>query len=378
MKKKILSWVGYSVFIVLIVTASLELASQIYIHNYRRDLLRQSYQQENPTEFKRIKDWHGNFKRSPFFGYVTKYGNNYGFSSSEDYPLAKDDNTFVIAVLGGSVADYFVRHIVANERLTDRLKEHVPALKNKYIRFMNLAIPGYKQPQQFIALSYFVEHIDMVIQLDGWNEVWSRTSGAYPMDYPTFSEFLYDDESNGRISDVFEKKERAEAIRMHPILGKSAIMILYRNILLKNVYSESQDLSNPKASFYNRMNSAEDIQQILVGNWKKYTTMEQTILKLHNKPGFFFIQPSQYNPESKTLSSEEQSTVINNIFSNSVADFLALRKEASKLGVYDLAMVFKPIKETVYIDDCCHINDKGNEIIADAIFRTIGQNYKLK
>ena len=373
-----MSWIGYSVFIVFTVTASLELASQIYIHNYRRDLLSQSYQQENPAEYKRIKDWHGNFKRSPFFGYVTKYGNNYGFSSIDDYPLAKDDNTFVIAVLGGSVADQFVRHIVANARLTDRLKEYVPALKNKYIRFMNLAIPGYKQPQQYIALSYFVENIDMVIQLDGWNEVWSRTSGAYPMDYPSFSEFLYDDESNGRISDVFEKKEMAESIRMNPILSKSAILILYRNILLKNVYSESQDLSNPKASFYNRMNSPEEIQQILVGNWKKYTTMEQAILKLHNKPGFFFIQPSQYNPESKTFSSEEQSTVINNIFSNSVADFLALRKEASKLGVYDLAMVFKPIKETVYIDDCCHINDKGNEIIADAIFRTIGQNYKLK
>lgn len=376
MKKKILSWIGYILFIVFVVTASLELASQFYVHNYRRDLLRQTYQQENPAEYKRIKDWYGNFKRSPFFGYVTKYGNNYGFSSSDDYPLAKDNNTFVIAILGGSVADHFVRHIVANERLTNKLKEYVPALKNKYIRFMNLANPGYKQPQQFIALSYFIEDIDMVIQLDGWNEVWSRTSGAYPMNYPTFSEFLYDDESNGRISDVFEQKEKAEAIRMHPILSKSAIMILYRNILLKDVYKESQDLSEPKTSFYNRTNSAEEIQQILVGNWKKYTQMQQAVLKLHNKPGFFFIQPSQYNPGSKTLSSEEEATAINGIFANSVTDFLALRKEAPALGVHDLAMVFKPFKETVYIDDCCHLNNKGNEIVADAIFRTIGQNFK--
>ncbi|AUN99613.1 SGNH/GDSL hydrolase family protein [Bacteriovorax stolpii] len=373
-----MSWIGYVLFIAFVVTASLELASQFYVHNYRRDLLQQSYQQENPAEYKRIQEWHGNFKRSPFFGYVTRYGNNYGFSSSEDYPLAKDDRTFIIAVLGGSVADQFVRHIVANERLTDKLKEHVPALKDKYIRFMNLAIPGYKQPQQYIASSYFIEDIDMVIQLDGWNEVWSRTSGAYPMNYPTFSEFLYDDESNGRINDVFEQKAKAESIRMHPILSKSAIMILYRNILLKEVYKESQDLSNPKTSFYNRMNSADEIQQILVGNWKKYTQMQQAILKLHNKPGFFFVQPSQYNPESKTFSSQEQATVINDLFASSVADFLALRKEASKLGVYDLAMVFKPIKETIYTDDCCHINSKGNEIIADAIFRTIGQNYKTK
>lgn len=372
MRKKIFSYLGYTLFVVFIVAASLELASQIYIHHFRSDLLQLSYEEENPFEVQKMREWHANFKLSPYFGYVTKYGNNYGFSSSDDYPLLRVNNTFVIAVLGGSVADQFARHIVANYRLTEKLKSLIPNLKDKDIRFMNLAIPGYKQPQQYIALSYFIDDIDMIIQLDGWNEIWSRTSESYPFNFPSFSEFLYNEEAQENIHAIFKSKETSEYIRMHPILKKSKTLLLYRNILLKDISSETETISKPKKFFYNKNFSNEEIKNQLVSNWVKYLKLEQMIAKFYNKPAFFFIQPSQYNPGSKAFSAEENATVLNQRYANSTEYFQTLRRSAKNIGnVHDLVDVFKNEKGTIYTDDCCHVNEKGNDILASEIFRII-------
>lgn len=268
MKRKIFSWFKYGAFVLFVVIACTELASQIYVAHYRTDLLRIHESEENTFETKRLKDWKANFKRSPYFGYVTTYGNNYGFSSSENYPITRYENTYVIAVLGGSVADYFVRHVIGHNELTEKLKQLVPSLKDRDIQFMNLAIPGYKQPQQYFAMSYFIEHIDLVIQIDGWNEVWSRTSGAYPMDYPTFSEFLYNDQSLEKIEEMIENKKLAETIRLNPILSKSKTMLLFRNIILKDVYGQAKELTSNQSTFYTFFQDNQTIQGFLINNWK--------------------------------------------------------------------------------------------------------------
>ena len=41
------------------------------------------------------------------------------------------------------------------------------------------------------------------------------------------------------------------------------------------------------------------------------------------------------------------------------------------IKVHDLAAIFKQTKDTVYIDKCCHLNDRGNEIMAQAIVSAI-------
>ena len=51
--------------------------------------------------------------------------------------------------------------------------------------------------------------------------------------------------------------------------------------------------------------------------------------------------------------------------------FQKVRKEATKSGSTDLAMIFKNEPGTVYIDNCCHLNDLGNSIMAEEIFKVV-------
>jgi len=37
----------------------------------------------------------------------------------------------------------------------------------------------------------------------------------------------------------------------------------------------------------------------------------------------------------------------------------------------DLTMVFEDVDETLYVDDCCHFNQLGNEVVARALAQFI-------
>ena len=114
----------------------------------------------------------------PYFGFVrtdNEQGdvNNHGFAAAPyDYPFVKrNENQVVIGMFGGSVAAGFVRQ--GQDRLVQRLKQN-PAFQDKEIVLLSFAQGGYKQPQQLLVLSYYLmigQELDMVINLDGFNEV---------------------------------------------------------------------------------------------------------------------------------------------------------------------------------------------------------------
>ena len=39
----------------------------------------------------------------------------------------------------------------------------------------------------------------------------------------------------------------------------------------------------------------------------------------------------------------------------------------SEVPIFDLTGIFLSTEDTVYKDDCCHLNNLGNQIMADAI-----------
>ncbi len=49
--------------------------------------------------------------------------------------------------------------------------------------------------------------------------------------------------------------------------------------------------------------------------------------------------------------------------------------QSTKLPIFDLTDIFARTTQTVYRDSCCHLNRLGNQIMADAILRTIVQNW---
>jgi hypothetical protein len=48
-------------------------------------------------------------------------------------------------------------------------------------------------------------------------------------------------------------------------------------------------------------------------------------------------------------------------------------RELRQAGVrfHDLTQVFAGVEEPLYVDDCCHVNARGNALLAEAIARAI-------
>ncbi len=113
----------------------------------------------------------------PFFGFVDRTNlnvvNNQGFYSSYNFPYSKrKPNEYIIAITGGSVAAR-VELTGAKQRIVDVLKQS-PYFRNKPITVINFGMGAYKQPQQLIALAYFLsigQQIDLLVNIDGLNEV---------------------------------------------------------------------------------------------------------------------------------------------------------------------------------------------------------------
>ncbi|MCP5120067.1 MAG: hypothetical protein GY953_55430 [bacterium] len=61
----------------------------------------------------------------------------------------------MIAITGGSVAMDFYFYVRTHDEFLSALRRH-PEFADTDIRFVSLALDGMKQPQQLVALNYFL------------------------------------------------------------------------------------------------------------------------------------------------------------------------------------------------------------------------------
>ncbi len=102
---------------------------------------------------------------------------------------------------------------------------------------------------------------------------------------------------------------------------------------------------------------------------------EQGIAYLH------FLQPNQYFPVSKPLGPEEKRRAFDpeHAWAEIIPAAYPLlgragdQLAASGVSFHDLRMVFAGIKNTLYVDPCCHFNEQGMTMVASAIARAVIQ-----
>jgi hypothetical protein len=95
----------------------------------------------------------------------------FGYIDDKEPVQARGPDRIVVAILGGSVACYFA--VNGTERLEAVLADS-PVYAGKHFVFVNLALGGYKQPQQVMTLAYLLSlgsEFDLVLNIDGFNEV---------------------------------------------------------------------------------------------------------------------------------------------------------------------------------------------------------------
>ena len=95
----------------------------------------------------------------------------FGYIDDKSPIQTRGPDKVVVAVLGGSVACYFA--VNGTRRLEADLARS-PEFAGKRFVFVNLAIGGYKEPQQLMTLAYLMTlgaQFDLVLNIDGFNEV---------------------------------------------------------------------------------------------------------------------------------------------------------------------------------------------------------------
>ncbi len=356
----------------------------------------------------------------PYLGYNGRPGRNsfgqvfneYGFLGEDPpFPYKKKEDDFVVAVLGGSVAANF--SITGKPYLEKRLKQLAPELSNKRLVIVNLANGGFKQPQQLMALIYALflgSEFDFVLNLDGFNDValavenlnynihplypaglhmGFTSKGAEKLDALTVDS-LYKLrrvlKNENKLLRALDKPPWKYSVFLNALTtiwterSKKKIELLNITLAKQTQYSVLPDYRGPKPD------SSKSPYYLAIDAWLTGSEMIYALSRSKGLPYAHVLQPNQYYDNSKPLSANELKIAYTPKFSWShIAHetYPLLVKQGKEMvkhnfPFYDATMAFENAKEDIYIDVCCHYNERGNELLADDVAKAIATEMKKK
>jgi hypothetical protein len=338
--------------------------------------------------------------RHPFFGYhynwkVSELFNRDGFLDSEDFsPQASenDDNTVRIGIFGGSFAsDFAVREKrLAEENqsiLINRIKQTVSSMGQKKFLIYNFAIEGHKQPQQFNISSFYSEQFDIAITIDGFNEVAYEGTVDFPVEYPNLTFLFYSRDQSvktyiaGVYQSYYQRLRYIESLKAtQKLIGTS---YLIGNIWLaanerleqhiQKIHRDGPREFSGRHPYYDLETNIDKIQNKRAQVWERFTYRQARFLGGLAKINLHFIQPNQHILGSKSLNEEESRLYYNQKMSPFINQGYALLEKGRErlyengVRIFSLVDLYSNVKETVYVDDCCHINHIGHRFLVNEV-----------
>lgn len=336
----------------------------------------------------------------PYLGYVLHPDRNpgvspLGFPGNDTLIFEPSADRLVVGVVGGSFAAGFSRtgrdHLAAAFEPLDR-----------EVVVVNLAMAGYKQPQQLLALTWALSlgaHFDVVLNVDGFNDIVlpivnnlsENVNPYYPRRWNRRVSAYFSPEEAVLLAGIAEidQKRRDNARRfLRWRLDRSVVMSLAwrsRDLLLTNHradYALRLESARPsgEARFLTHGpefgdGGGESLYDTLAGYWQRCSEQINIICEGNDIAYYHLLQPNQYVEGSKPMSTEERQVAItdDHFYRESTREgYPSLRRhgellEANGIRFADLTMIFEDVPEPIYVDDCCHINALGYQIIADRL-----------
>ncbi len=293
----------------------------------------------------------------------TIYINTQGFRA----PDINFDNkqAYRIFLLGGSAV--FGSGALSNDRtIAGYMQEMLgKLLPDRGIEVINAGIDGYASNQERILFEeYIIGKADMVVVLDGANDIWGPTVlGQGMVGYPY--EFLtYKDIIKNPLGSVF-KKMLEKSMLYEKISRRFATLAVRAARRPQHDYSDDSMIGAVKENYFKNI----EIIHILAGQ--------------NGIEAFFFLQPMIF-VDKKTLTASERAIRDREInwgymiddargyFTNSYQKIIDGMQGLSAQGIhaYSLTGVFEREKGAIYID-AVHFGDRGHKIIAEAIVKII-------
>jgi hypothetical protein len=328
-----------------------------------------------------------------------------------DFPEASPERAFVV-VTGGSVA-----YGIANNSTEGKLEQAlstIPELKDKEIIIYTFALGGYKQPQQLFAIQYYLAmgvHFDMIINVDGFNEIVLPLVENIPFHTNPFFPRIWHD----RVTRGVENRKKKLLHGMQAYLNEQRSIIavqmnkaFLRKSALRNLIWKIRDSSLKSRVAQAEVEYLDDVKNnpriesklITLGTkfergydepmleriadfWGRSSELLYDVAKGENIKYYHFLQPNQYVDGSKPMSPEERgiallegSPLVHPYAASAKQGYpylIARGEELDKAGVpfHDLTMMFQENEELLYRDACCHYNTKGYDYIIDEIVSTM-------
>lgn len=310
-----------------------------------------------------------------------------------------------VLVLGGSVAVQLMQ-----PELADGTNYFKKAVKDEFhqsgidldVWMFNAALPGFKQPQQFIAYSYLLTQgaeFDLVVNLDGFNEMTlamleGKPKGLYPA-YPRGWDVMLGNRMTAnklrKIAKLLKvREEQASLIEFAQStpLARSAVagLVLAHKVvvneeraqaLVEAIEQEKQqgELSFEEGGIPFDYDDEGKAYRYLAGLWRRSSVLLSQLAESNNAAYLHVFQPNQYLEGSKPLSRQEYEKfyVPNDgfgpVYRAAYPYFSQQMKELTEAGEWfaDASMIFKDEQQTVYSDWCCHFNEHGLRLLAKYI-----------
>ena len=326
----------------------------------------------------------------PFYGFAGALPSN---ALNTMPPRQRRADTVVVGLLGGSVAEEvapYLQRALSHWFAANRLPPQ-PAV-------LNLAGGGAKQPQQTLIVAHTLllgGEFDLLVNLDGFNETVlsagkATREGGFPF-FPRFwehrvgltgAEILL----AGRIGVLRREQARLAAVQETSPLRRSGLFGLLNRWRQERAAAAIIQLNHELTA----AESAYRLEQHGSRNWpaangemwteaaRVWYRSSLTLARLAELAGadyYHFLQPNQYVPDAKPLRPEELASAYEpdelhgSLAARGYPLLLALNRDLQDAGInyFDLTGIFAGHAETLYSDICCHLNDRGNDLLAAAM-----------
>jgi hypothetical protein len=350
----------------------------------------------------------GEFHLHPYFGYVftprSGPANNQGFpSGGVDYPYVRKPGEFVIGLFGGTLAQQVM---ASRSQLSKRLQPELEKLGYRQVTVLAWAVGGWREPQPFNAMVSALSSVDLVLLLDGFNEInlikdddLRQHPASFPWDdawmplaHPNDAEDLL---RRGELIAV--SREAADwTTRFDGALGWSRLSHLVWRSRMEDYTRRIAELRGKLTAFrksdwsgYETSRSPQELKRNrdrYFDDWADLIRFAELMCRHKQKPFFHFIQPNQHFAGAKPLSDEEKATIaaksdgitydyVTGFYKRAEAMTATLAKEGFSSSF--LGYLYKDDKRTLYAGPCCMLNPQGVEVAINAIADRILASGKL-
>jgi hypothetical protein len=308
-------------------------------------------------------------------------------------------------VFGGSLAGEFVGYDGPARAFAEL--QDLPDVNGKQLVVLSAALAGYKQPQSLLALAYLLSlgvQVDAVLLIDGFNEVALAPAENVPVGvFPFFprawgrrvANLSFATGMRTRIGEIALLAHlRAESARR---LDRSLLRFsptarlgwwLLDRTLAARITAGRLDLVTPsfRAPFDYLTHGPPwptDDRAALFGDlvsvWKHGSLQMHLLCEGYGVRFYHFLQPNQYVPDSKPIGEEERLVALApvHLYRRPVEEGYPLLRRAGRelveegVRFHDLTQLFAEVPEPIYVDTCCHVGERGNELLALAIAEAI-------